>query len=122
MSSLTIGLSDRTTALSFVRNKLPKEQALSSELSRKPVYVIHATGANAGLTPGLRYADLQWQQMNLMMQMGPDQLKDAMEGAIRKYQGMDAGSRGNVIGLPVVAGMMAIWFPRAAKENGGAMP
>jgi hypothetical protein len=95
------------------------------QFSAKPVYILYsaAPGGDGGSPLEARYADLQRRQMEMLFNMSADQLGQAMEEGARLYQGGDAGSQMRSMSLPIMAGMMAIWFPRAAKErNAGAPP
>ena len=88
-------------------------------LDKQPVYLIYSAegGAKSGTPPEEQYAKLQRAQMQTLVRMTPDQLTGAMENAVEMWQTGDAGQRGRVMALPVIAGMMAVWMPRAAKER-----
>jgi hypothetical protein len=87
-------------------------------LREKPVYLLYSPAGRAGSVEE-QFAALQRDQMERMLQMTPDQLGTAMEQAGQLYLSADPSSRDRMMGLPVMAGMMAVWFPRAAKEKGG---
>lgn len=95
------------------------------QFSLKPVYILYSAtpGGDGGSPLEARYADLQRRQMEMLFNMSADQLGQAMDEGARLYQGGDADSQMRSMSLPIMAGMMAIWFPRAAKErNAGAPP
>ena len=85
----------------------------------QPVYLLYSmTPAAHGGTPLERFADLQRRQIGLMLQMSPDQMAHSMKQVIRTFQAADDVTRARLMGLPVMAGMMAVWFPQEAKERG----
>lgn len=83
----------------------------------EPVYLVFDRYAGAALDPSARYAALVQQQTEAMMAMNADQLTEAFDQAVQMYRGSQGAARLDVAGLPSMAGMMAIWFPRAAKER-----
>jgi hypothetical protein len=89
----------------------------------QPIYLLYSTTPGAGGGTLLaRFADLQRRQIGLMLQMSPDQMSHSMDQVIRTFQSADDDTRARLMGLPVMAGMMAVWFPREAKERGAVMP
>lgn len=88
------------------------------KLSDRPVYLLFSTTPAArGGTLLERFAHLQRQQMALMLRMSPDQMANAMEQVLQAYPSADPARQMRLMGLPMMAGMMATWFPRAAKEG-----
>jgi hypothetical protein len=88
------------------------------KLSDRPVYLLYSTTPAArGGTLLERFAHLQRQQMALMLRMSPDEMANAMEQIRQAYPSADPARQIRLMGLPVMAGMMATWFPRAAKEG-----
>lgn len=95
----------------------------AARFAERPVYLLYTTTPAArGGTVLERFADLQRQQMGMMLQMGPDQMTRSMEQAIQTFQSGDDATRARLMGLPVIAGMMAVWFPQEAKERGTVTP
>jgi hypothetical protein len=91
--------------------------------SRVSVYVLYSASAGAvGRTQVERFSDLQRQQTLLMTQMTTDQISASMLRVARRFSSSDADTRSRLMGLPIMAGMMAVWFPREAKENGPLTP
>ena len=105
------------------RGDLRKPQEIDAELdrsgfSRQPVYLFYSTTPSGrGATYVERLADLQRQQMRLLLKMNPDQLSGLMEQQLQSYQAADPQTRNSILSLPVMAWMMATWMPRAAKER-----
>jgi hypothetical protein len=105
------------------RNTLYRRHAAAAEgepaePGTRPVYLLYSTAPAArGHTLGERFADLQRQQMALMLQMGPDAMAGAMAHLLQAYEAADSATRTRLLGLPVTAGLMAVWFPREAKER-----
>jgi hypothetical protein len=85
--------------------------------SPDPVYLIYASDLTAPGSAELRYADLQRRQLEMMVQMSSEDLAQAMDQGIQRYLNQPADKRTSTMGLPMMAGMMAVWFPRAAKEG-----
>jgi hypothetical protein len=87
-------------------------------LDESPVYVVFSTvPSSVGDTVEQRFADLQRKQMDLLFRLGPDALGRQMDGLVRSYRDADPETRSRMVGLPGMAVMMGIWFPRAAKER-----
>lgn len=107
----------------LLRGNLRKPYEIDAELdrsgfSRRIVYLFYSTTASGrGATYVERLADLQRQQMRLLLKMSPDQLSGLMEQQLQTYQAADPQTRNNILSLPVMAWMMATWMPRAAKER-----
>jgi hypothetical protein len=98
----------------------PRMSALG--LSEKPVYLIYSRFAPMEGDALSQYEHLLASQMRSLMSMNADQLADAMDQAMQSYQNGEAANRLDVMGLPVMAAMMATWMPRAAKEQAGGKP
>jgi hypothetical protein len=107
----------------LLRGDLRKPQEIDAELersgfSRQLVYLFYSTTPSGrGATYVERLADLQRQQMRLLLKMNPDQLSGLMEQQLQTYQAADPQTRNSILSLPVMAWMMATWMPRAAKER-----
>jgi hypothetical protein len=88
-------------------------------LAEQPIYLLVSTTPSArGGTPEERLLDLQRQQIGLMLRLSPEQMGQSMARAIRAFPSADAETRSRLLGLPAMAGLMATWMPRAAKERG----
>jgi hypothetical protein len=105
----------------FVHSTLVSAAELETEkLSPRPVYMLYSTAPDTrGDTLEQRFGHLQRQQMALMLQMDPSQMARSMEQLIQSFDSADAVRRARLMGLPMAAAMMAVWFPQAAKERGG---
>ena len=79
--------------------------------------VLSATPSARGRTQEERRLDLQRQQVGLMLRMSPEQMAAAMGPLVAGYGGAGPEERRRLIGLPLMAGMMAAWMPRHAKES-----
>lgn len=87
-------------------------------LSDHALYLLYnSTPAARGGTLEERVADLQRQQMGLLLRMSPEQMALAAEPVIRAFAGADAETRSRLMSLPAMAGLMAVWMPREAKER-----
>jgi hypothetical protein len=96
-----------------------KEQG---RFSREAVYLLYDTSPDArGGTVEERVADLQQQQIGLMLRMDPAQMAQSMALGISAFPGADEEMRARLMGLPAMAGLMAAWMPREAKERGGPL-
>jgi hypothetical protein len=109
-------------AITHLKNH-PRSASFDRELSRwklnrKPVYLFYSTTPAAqGGTLTERSASLQRQQMDLMLRMDTEQMEQSMEQVLQLFRSADTAGRTRLLGLPVMAGMMAVWFPRAALEG-----
>lgn len=98
-------------ATAYVKN-YPVSGSFSQELedqqfSQKAIYVLFSTDprADASKTMEDRMADLQREQMDLMMQMDPDQLSNAMARGMQMFMNLDPASRAQYMGTMMRAGM-----------------
>lgn len=90
----------------------------AEKFATEPIYLIYSTTpATGGATAEQRFAALQRRQMGLLLQMDPGQLARSMEQLVLAFDAADTGTRARLIGLPLSAAMMAVWFPQAAKER-----
>jgi hypothetical protein len=111
-------------AITYLKSQ-PLSPSLDTELAQwklsdRPVYVLYSTTPAArGGTLLERFAHLQRQQMELMLRMSPEQMAQSMEQVVQAFPPADTARRMRLMGLPMMAGMMATWFPRAAKEGQG---
>jgi hypothetical protein len=82
----------------------------------KPVYLLYAKTEPVKTWDECN-AELQRQALECMLKMSPEKLMDEMAKGIEVARSLPAKDRWRVMGLPVMAGMFATWFPRAAKEK-----
>src|SRR5205085_10191923 len=97
-------------ATTYIKNfEVPQnfDQALEPQQSSQPgVYVILTTLEGPGAqSPEDRFFDLQREQMEMMMQMDPDQLSQAMSHGMDLWMNMDPALRGQMMGQMMKAGM-----------------
>src|SRR5262249_17181953 len=108
--------------ISYLKNQ-PRSASFERELARwklsqKPVYLFYSTTPAArGGTLAERSASLQREQMTLMLGMSAAQMEQSMEEVLQAFRSADTARRTRLLGLPVMAGMLAVWFPRAAQEG-----
>ena len=89
-------------------------------LSQTPLHLLYnATPSARGGTLEERVADLQRQQIVWMLQMSSEQMAHTMEPVVRSFSAADPETQARLMSLPSMAGLMAVWFPREAKESGG---
>ncbi len=91
----------------------------SAGLGARPIYLIFRRLGDEEGALSARYASLLKRQMEMLLSMNADQLGEVLDQAIQTYQSADGSAKMDVMGLPSMAAMMAIWFPRAAKERAG---
>jgi hypothetical protein len=85
-----------------------KEELTNGQFSADPVYVLYSTGLAAGAggtTPQERMQNLQREQMELMMQMDPDQVAQAMQQGMQMFMSLDPQTRSQFMGNMMRAGM-----------------
>ncbi|MGC8666744.1 MAG: hypothetical protein ACP5VE_01325 [Chthonomonadales bacterium] len=83
------------------------EDLAAQQFATSPVYVIFSTTPSADAPKSLeeRYMDLQRQQLEMMMQMTPDQLQAAMARGMQMWQSLDPATRTQMMGQMMRAGM-----------------
>jgi hypothetical protein len=82
------------------------EELQAGQFSPSPIYVVYATTASADAkSMEDRFADLQRQQMELMMQMSPEEMSAAMEHGMNQFMNMDPAVRQQMMGNMMQAGM-----------------
>jgi hypothetical protein len=88
------------------------------QLSERPLSLLYSrTPAARGDSVEDRVADLQRQQIGLLLRMSPEELTQAAETVIRSFPTADADTQSRLMGLPAMAGLMAVWLPRETKER-----
>lgn len=88
------------------------------ELDGRPVYVVYSTTPAAqGATLPARFDHLLRRQMGLILRMDPDQMERAMHRLTESHLAAGPKEREHLTALPMMAAMMAAWFPRQAKEQ-----
>jgi len=55
----------------------------------------------------------------MMLAMEGNQIAQVMGQGVQSWQNLDADGRERMMGLPIMAGMMATWLPIRAKELKG---
>jgi hypothetical protein len=86
------------------------------------VYLLYAASADDSgvpMPPSERLAGLLARQQQAMLQMDSGQFGSAMEHEVQGWQTLAAPSRQASFSLPMMAGLMAVWMPRQAKERAG---
>lgn len=83
------------------------EDLAAQQFATAPVYVIFSTSPGPDASKSLedRYMDLQRQQLEMMMQMTPDQLQAAMARGMQMWQSLDPATRSQMMGQMMRAGM-----------------
>jgi len=114
----------------FVRFNIPAnfaEELEAQQFSTEPIYVLYNTTAltsvGAGKSLQERFADLQAQQMEMMMQMSPEEAAQAMEQGMQMWMKMDPQTRAQFMGTMMRAGMQ-MWSsmpPQMRQELMGDM-
>jgi hypothetical protein len=108
----------------FVKNQpvTPEfEQQLDAQqISKTPIYVLYnpssAADPNANKSPEERMLDLQRQQMEMMMQMDPDQMANAMSQGMQMWMNLDPQTRAQFVGNMIRAGMN-MWQNMPAEQR-----
>lgn len=81
-----------------------KQDLAAGQFSTVPVYVVYSTSASSG-TMQDRMADLQRQQMELMMQMSPEQMTESMAKGMDMWISLDPNMRMQMMGSMMRGGM-----------------
>jgi hypothetical protein len=82
------------------------------------IYLIYGVTDHHSLSPAARFAELLRRQMDQMVRMTPDEMTNTLSSAVQDYQTSGTASRREkIMALPSLAGMMAVWFPKAAQEK-----
>jgi hypothetical protein len=91
-------------------------------LGDSPLCLLYSTTPAArGGSREEQVADLQRQQIGLLLRMSPEELTQTAEAVIRSFSSADPETQSRLMGLPAMAGLMAVWFPQAAKERQGPL-
>lgn len=83
------------------------------------LYAASVGDSGAATAPADHLADLIRQEQQMMLTMDSGQLGRAMAQRVQAWQAMDATDRATAMSQPLMAGMMAVWMPRMAKERTG---
>jgi hypothetical protein len=106
----------------YVRDQ-PVGPSLAAEMEAagfavQPIYLLYsALSAPRSGTPESRLAELQRQQVALMLAMTPETMATSMEGWIEAYRVAEAATRARILGLPIMAAMMAVWLPERRRRE-----
>lgn len=84
---------------------------------RETIYLIYGITDHRSKPASARLTDLLRSQMEQMVRMSPEEISSTMTDAIQEYHNAGPTRREKLMALPVMAGMMATWFPHAAKEG-----
>lgn len=98
------------------------EQDLQAgQFSAQPIYLLYATRIDplAMLSQKDRLASLMQQQYEMMGQMSPDQMAEAMQQGMQMWMNMDPAMRGQMMGNMMRAGMQM--FANMSPEQRNAM-
>lgn len=113
---------DPRTGHAAVLRQLPGATAAPVRDQGSELYLLYAaSAADSGqpVAPAERLADLLKRQQQEMLTMNGEQFGRTMEQELRDWQNMGAQDRQSVLSLPMMAGLMAVWMPRQAKERTG---
>ncbi len=96
-----------------------KEDLAASKFGPEPIYVIYSTASDsfAGMTAEEKFQDLQRQQMEMMLQMNPDEMAQAMTGSMNMMMNMDPAARSQMMGSMMKAGMQMFQNMPADQRN-----
>lgn len=108
----------------FVKNQPAtpefEQQLDAQQISKTPIYVLYNPSAsadpNANKSPEERMLDLQRQQMEMMMQMDPDQMANAMSQGMQMWMNLDPQTRAQFFGNMMRAGM-TMWQNMPAEQR-----
>lgn len=103
----------------LVRGVLPEREALSPGLRTETSYLLYSQLPGAGGTAAERRAAALDRQLGAVLRLPPERLGRVLEWGIRRFAESDPESRERVLALPSMAALMAVWFPREAKERRG---
>lgn len=99
-------------AATFVRFNVPAnfaDELAQQQFSTEPIYILYNPAANTSIGAGRsvqeRFADLQRQQMEMMMQMSPDEAAQAMAQGMQMWMNLDPQTRAQFMGTMMRAGM-----------------
>lgn len=88
-------------------------------LGDSPLYLLYSTTPAArGGSLEERVADLQRQQLGMLLRMSAQEMGDVVAAVIQEFSSADPETQARLMGLPAMAGLMAVWLPREAKERG----
>jgi hypothetical protein len=82
------------------------EELTAGQFSANPIYVIYSTNPFASAqSPQDRFMDLQKQQMEMMMNMSPEEVGEAMTRGMQLWNNLDPATRQQMMGTMMKAGM-----------------
>jgi hypothetical protein len=85
-----------------------------------PIYIFYSTvGGAEGKTMEEKFVDLQRQQMEMMLQMTPDQMAQSMAAGMQMFSQMDPSTRSQFMGNMMKASMQM--FQQMSPEDRNAM-
>lgn len=90
----------------------------ASQFAATPIYVIYAVNpADSGKSPMDKFSDLQRQSMEMMMNMDPDQMGEAMSRSMDMIMNMDPDTRSRFMGMQMQAGMKMLQNMTPEQRN-----
>lgn len=93
-------------------------------LAPRPTYILYAVQGEAKsfLPVEQRLARMQMGQMQDLLNLNSSQMSQAVTDALAEYSAATADSQSQIMRLPIMALLMAVWFPQKAKEDGASAP
>jgi hypothetical protein len=91
----------------------------ASDAGRYLIFAEYATQSGTPIDPADAVMALAQKQQAGMLAMDDSQFTSAMTETVQQWQSLDAPGRSRALSLPMMAGMMATWMPRHAKETAG---
>jgi hypothetical protein len=88
------------------------------------VYLLYAIQGEkeSGLPVEQRLEKMQVEQLERLLSMNSSQLTQVMTDILTQYAGATGDTQSQIMRLPVMALLMATWFPQKAKEERAATP
>ncbi len=100
-----------------VTQNFPQELT-ANQFNNAPVYIFYAKTPMAdAMTPEEKYLDLQRQQMEMMMNMTPDQMAQSMASGMQMFMNMDPSVRSQFMGNMMRSGMQMFQNMSAEDRN-----
>jgi hypothetical protein len=118
LPELTLEDPSAGTFRSFTR----EERQPGADTEADDLYLVYAAdGTGRARAPESALLALHRRQTELIVGMEPAALVERMRGRIDALAGAGPADRSRIMGLPLIAAMMATWFPRHAKEQRGVV-
>lgn len=95
-----------------------KDELQAGQFDTKPVYVLYSLSVSPeARSVEERFADLQRQQMEMMMNMSPEEMSASMQASMQTFMNMDPQMRGQMMGNMMRAGMQMFMNMPADQRN-----